>query len=276
MGELFTKNILILLAHILLVSYAGCAHFQDVQSPKEVPKQDNTKAKPCEREVEYYPMHPQNYLDYYSFFDYFEGKASAHLENLKKEHRNSGQADNNKVLSLFPNETSRVHIEEINASGSLSYGVASVSGKNKIYHVTVDYLKYRTDSLKSVVYVSGVGLRLVAKIKTFSAGIDLSSLFALGAAASAKRASGELEFESIGISGKQITPLVPVPTNLSIESVTAAMQALAAIKAKIYEAGGDVKIWPQIAGTVGGTPVENLKHLLDNTISQSPNTKGGN
>lgn len=256
------RNIIFLTIAIIVIS--GCSTMSKFQTndmfPTEVGK------------VSYHPIQPVAYNDFYRKFDYFKDKEKrTSLDKvLDKEDREGKRIEdkdyNEKLLKYFTNETARIYIDDFKAEGKVSYAsMASVSASGSAYQIVVDYLKSRTDSLGDTIYVSGVGLRLRARIVTKKAGLDLSNLYGLGVAASKKQVSGSLEFETIGISGKQITPLVPVPSTLSIESISAAMQALAAIKAKIYGDSREVNIWPQIAGTVGGEPADNLMKLLSAT-----------
>jgi hypothetical protein len=73
----------------------------------------------------------------------------------------------------------------------------------------------------------------------------VSSLFGIGLAAKSGKVSGTLRFETIGIGGKQISPLIPLPSEISVESIQAAMQAAAAIKSNLYDSE-NVSIQPQV------------------------------
>jgi hypothetical protein len=57
--------------------------------------------------------------------------------------------------------------------------------------------------------------------------------------------SGTLRFETIGISGKMISSLIPLPSEISIQSISGAMQAAASIKTNMYD-DTQVQISPQI------------------------------
>lgn len=215
----------------------------------------------CEELTTYRAIQPINFKDYYRCFDNFDGRKSDLIEEALRDNEKT-DASNKNVLKLFPNESSRVYIEEFDQKkGFNAAGIVSLSKKDKLYVVTIDYLKYRTDRIDMNVFVSGFGLRMRAKIKTTNkgGGINLSSLYALGLAASENKLSGSLEFDSIGVTGAEITPLVPIPSNLSMESIATAMQALASIKAKLYD--GEVDVWPQITGTIGPSSCESLKAL---------------
>ncbi len=197
----------------------------------------------------YYPIDPIKFSSYYQHFDSFNGKSRARFVNKKD------------FLKTFPNETLRISIEELTGNRKyISVSLDSVSAPNSTYRIIVDYLKSRDDSIGETIYISGVGIRLHATIKTTKAGLDLSNLHDLGVAASKNQVSGELKFETIGISGEQI--FVPNISALSVESISTAMQALADIKNKIIENNKGIFILPQITGIIGGDPVYNLENLL--------------
>jgi hypothetical protein len=150
------------------------------------------------------------------------------------------------LLYVFPNEAVQVRVARVSAEGKLSLPMASLSAAGQHYEVVVDYAKYRTDrTMDGFVYQSGVGIRIRANVKSFEAGVDISNLFGLGAAAKAGRLSGSLRFETIGIGGKAISTLIPLPTEISVESIQLALQAAAAIKSNIYDEE-DVSVYPQV------------------------------
>lgn len=280
-----------------LTFFTGCAQFQQNQAAQVAAEKELDN---FEKNNMYYPIQPVNFVDFYENFDYFrdykkEGKQETTLQfrdaegkkktcvvkklsEIKKRIFSLGNTEDKaeadclgqyigsvgkeKTMELFPNESSRVFVEQYSQRGQASVAMSNISMANTSYHITIDYLKYRTDNIADTIYVSGFGLRMRARVTTEESGIDLSNIFALGAAASQNKVKGSLEFDSIGISGPQITPLVPVPQNLSTESISAAIQALAAIKSKIYADYKNVKIWPQVAGTVGGDACKNTQRLL--------------
>ena len=50
------------------------------------------------------------------------------------------------------------------------------------------------------------------------------------------------------MSGRDVSPLIPLPSQISVESIQAALQSAAAIKAKLYDDG--VEIVPQVFGAL--------------------------
>jgi hypothetical protein len=91
------------------------------------------------------------------------------------------------------------------------------------------------------VYV-GVGLRIRATIQVVKGTVQLSSLFSLAVAANAGQVVGSLIIQTLGINGQQISALVPLPTDISQSSVQAAMQSLAAMKAKMYDSNVKLQV----------------------------------
>ena len=186
-----------------------------------------------------------------------------------------GKVSIRELFSNFPNEAVRVSVRNIDSSGEMQGYGASSSVRGGRYEVTIDYVKYRTDpyvtdSKQGIIVQSGVGIRLRARITTFEAGLNITSLFGIGAAAKSGQLTGTLEFETIGIGGKAISPLVPLPSEISMESIQNAMQAAAAIKASMYSGEDDVKIVAQVFGEKVADP--SVKFTPDPPAKAVPRT----
>lgn len=186
-----------------------------------------------------------------------------------------GKVENAEVLSFFPNEAVQVSVRDRTVSGEVTAPVVGVSAKGHSYTVVVDYVKYQTERANCEqvkpghdcdrLLRTGVGIRLNADVTTLEADINLSSLFGIAAAAALNQVRGTLRFETIGITGPGISPLVPLPSQISPDSVQGAMQAAAAIKAKLHDQDGSVQVSPQVfaqklhyvpTGTATGAPPE--------------------
>lgn len=186
------------------------------------------------------------------------------------------------LFKALPNETTRIAIGEITASGNVEYGLARVGVEGRSYEVVVDYIKFTTETFAASVSTDtgtriatlaptdgqadpasrpdarvpvyiGVGLRMTASITVHEGTVDLGNLFAIGAAAQARRASGTLVIQTLGVSGSNITPLLPMPGKIDDTTIQNAMVALGSIKSKLYEDGTDVV--PRVLGvynTLGG------------------------
>ena len=93
---------------------------------------------------------------------------------------------------------------------------------------------------------TGIGLRIRAEFKALEGGLNISGLPAIAAAASANGISGRLTVQTLGITGPEITGLMPLISDISVSSIQSAVQAVAAIKAKIYEES--TTVYPKIVG----------------------------
>jgi hypothetical protein len=96
------------------------------------------------------------------------------------------------------------------------------------------------------VYV-GVGLRLTAFVTADEANAKLGSLGALGVEAEAKRIRGWLVVQTLGITGKQVTSSLPLPSDLNQTSIQNAIVSLGAVKAIVYDDANTV-IYPRVTG----------------------------
>jgi hypothetical protein len=171
---------------------------------------------------------------------------------------------NCRILELFPDETVRLAIGQLDASGNISYGVAKAGYQGNHYTVVLDYTKTDTRSLSATgnqaaiasgadsmagrqvpTYV-GIGLRLSANLTVNSGTVDLANLIAIGAAAQAKQLSGTLVIQTLGISGETVASAIPIPSEISESSIQNALVAIGTIKSKIYD--DRTSISPRVIG----------------------------
>ncbi len=197
-------------------------------------------------------------------------------------------AYNTRVMNSLPDETMRLAIGKVDLNSNISFGTANIGYEGNRYLVILDYIKFDTKSCptkivsttgqnKSVrgavadtisfipafetyarpdavipVYV-GVGLRLTATLEVKSGTVDLGNLIAIGAAAEAKQVAGTLIIQTLGISGENISSIIPMPNEINTTTIQNAIMALSSIRAKIYQK--DVRVTPRIVGfynNVGG------------------------
>jgi hypothetical protein len=57
----------------------------------------------------------------------------------------------------------------------------------------------------------------------------------VGVAAQEKRVTGSMVIQTLGISGENVSPVIPMPGDLSMSSIQSAIQALSTIKSKMYD-----------------------------------------
>jgi hypothetical protein len=144
------------------------------------------------------------------------------------------------ILALLPLQYSESSVRKIESSGDIKYLTASVSGDAGSYEVIMDYMKCRVEDVlndgKSLgVGRIGVGFRITAAIVTHTASINLGSLLAIGAEAKNGTLAGSLRVEVIGIDSPDVTTLIPLNAELDQTSLQSALQALATVKAKIWD-----------------------------------------
>lgn len=156
-------------------------------------------------------------------------------------------AHDKSLLNSFSNLVSNVTVYEMKGDGELKLVGIGVSGKNSTYQVIYDFSQTQTifSSDPSFNYSSllvGVGVRMVAKVKTKKAGINLSS--PIGLAANIEHVEGSLEVRVSGIGSQKINGLIPTTSDLSPSSISNALQAISTIKSHIYD--NDTIISPQI------------------------------
>lgn len=165
------------------------------------------------------------------------------------EDKLSGEVKHDKTyLASFPNLVSSVTTYEADKNGGLTLLGNSLSTKNTSYVVIYDYAQTQTIKLEdnennSYYGLVGISVRMVARIKTKTSGINLSDIYGLGVSASNKKVQGSLEVRANGINSLQINSLIPVTADISPSSIANALQAVATIKSHIYDI--ETKITPQ-------------------------------
>jgi len=107
----------------------------------------------------------------------------------------------------------------------------------------------------------GIGLRLKGEILTLKSNLDIGSLMGIAMQAKFGNLIGTLSVSVIGMDSPEITQLFPMPSQIDETSVMKAMEALAAIKAKLNDPGTFItphilavrneqgEDWKEVAGT---------------------------
>lgn len=107
------------------------------------------------------------------------------------------------------------------------------------------------------VYV-GVGLRLSADIRALEGGINLSGLGTIGAQADAKKLTGTLTVQTLGVTGRSIATTLPLPSKLDQTTIENGILAIGTSRAVLYNTGTDqVTSNPRVVGLyspVGSDP----------------------
>ena len=112
--------------------------------------------------------------------------------------------------------------------------------------LSAEEIERRAGNVVIPVYV-GVGLRLTADLQVLRGNLNLSSLGAIAAGVESGRASGSLVVQTIGVTGKQVSTSLPMPSDLNQTTVQNAILALGSIKAVIYD-GKNTTITPRVTG----------------------------
>lgn len=124
-----------------------------------------------------------------------------------------------------------------------------------------------SNNIKIPVYY-GIGLRIHASVTVLKDSINLGSLFELGFAASQKQLNGTLIIQTLGISGRNISQIIPIPDKINESTIQSSLQALATIKSKIYD--DDTKITPQVVGFKLPYNIQGARDLIESTLQSAP------
>ena len=169
------------------------------------------------------------------------------------------------LLRDLDTETVRISLSRIGGSASANIAVVGTSVEGESYALVIDYIKYLTSNREvstesrieggktvaesysgHIPMYTGIGLRIRAEFTALESGLNISGLPALAIAASSNSVNGRLTVQTLGITGSEVTGLMPIISDISIASIQTAVQSVAAIKAKIYE--DSTVVYPKIVG----------------------------
>lgn len=146
------------------------------------------------------------------------------------------ELSNSEVNKRLPLEMQTISVLKIDSETSAGFVSAKMSASAGTYQVVMDYAKY-TDSVGSNKRMTrvGVGVRIVADVKTAKANIDLGSLFAISAAAKAGLLSGRITVLKIGMDSQKLSVALPTLADISDATLQNSLLAVGAIKARVFE-----------------------------------------
>lgn len=188
---------------------------------------------------------------------------------------------NEEVLRILPNEEMNLIVGEVSDNGSIIYTPFSVTKKGHTYVVSMDYTKYTSvrmnegddESSKelfdhyTIIVKVGIGIRVTASFIAAEDSIRIGSLYGIGLAAQQNKISGTLKVQTIGISGKDISSLIPMPSEINVTTIQDAIQAIGGIKAKIYDTT-NVTIQPQAFSIATMNNKKAALEMLDATFGK--------
>jgi hypothetical protein len=144
------------------------------------------------------------------------------------------------VNKLLTNISTEITQSDLDVSGS----VASIFGASHSHRqYVIDFMKWRAEPLTyttggastSMGWVRvGAGLRLVVDI-TKNDGSASGSLQALAANVKAGKVEGSISTELIGLDASEVTQAMPFTVDLSEGNIQKVVEALALVKAKLYD-----------------------------------------
>ncbi len=170
------------------------------------------------------------------------------------------------LLRDLDTDTVRIALDDFQGTATINARVGGSSVKGRKYLLIADYIKYfagakdidieyrtcycepnrvLTFAERIPIYL-GVGLRVRAEFEALENKIDISGLPALAIAADSKAISGRLTVQTLGISGPEITDTFPIISEISVSSIQNALQAMASVKAKLYDEA--TVVFPKLIG----------------------------
>jgi len=144
-----------------------------------------------------------------------------------------------------------------------NFGDIQSASTDKYSNILAESENDYSHEIRIPVYI-GVGLRVHASVTASKDSLNIGSLFGLGVAASQNEITGSLIIQTLGISGKEISQLMPISEQINQSTIQNAMQAIATMKSKLYDAETD--IFPQVIGFNLPYNIEGAKDLIESTI----------
>lgn len=136
------------------------------------------------------------------------------------------------IRNLLSNSSSKMTIEKKDASGRFNYIVLGSTLQKGEYKVTYDFTNSFNQQFELREGVEtlgefGVGVRLIAEVKTRSNAVDVNGLIPLIINAKNNKLSGSLKYNIYGIKHPKINTSVPAILNLNEDSIQKAFDAIA-------------------------------------------------
>ena len=183
-------------------------------------------------------------------------KYGSRLVDISKKLDDTSKILNSREVSVLPGET-----------------VQSTSVKIIIDTTSIVYYA------KYIPVYYGVGVRLRARVTTKSADVNITSLSGIQAGVEAKKLTGTLTVQTLGLSGRAISSVIPLPSELNQTTIQNALMAMATIKGLMYDK--EVVITPSALGYLRPNIIDKnvnsdyytyiniilLQHLIDDPIN---------
>ncbi len=151
-----------------------------------------------------------------------------------------GKIGGQEFVDKYPYETSRItFICARSATGNARFAFLEAGTNYSHEFIVQEY--FRTDRKLpeantnwSGIY--GAGVRVIIDVRSLDGKVAINSLFGLGADAEAKKITGTISLQVMGMGGRVVTNAMAVPVNLSSESISNALQTIQTLKTGIFEA----------------------------------------
>jgi hypothetical protein len=172
------------------------------------------------------------------------------------------------ILDFVSVDTTNVRFQVANTSGSTP--VSALKNIRAAERLSVlrmkkdEAVKQGFDEFVIPVYV-GVGLRLTAVVTVREGKLNLAGLTGLGAAAEAKKASGSLIVQTLGINGPEVAAALPLPSELNVTTVQNAILSLGGIKSTLWS--DKTRIAARVTGIYNPLPTGDLR-LINGIVSE--------
>ena len=156
-------------------------------------------------------------------------------------------------LESLPNSEDFVSIANTKLQTGIGFGDSGISTEDGQYEIVSQWVRFfngkPVDAYGAVIegqeHKIGIGARIVAHISTSKAGINLSDLFAVAAAAEREEVRGSLLFTIQGIYGKGVDTYTPKISKLDTANLQRALESIQSIKTLLHN-DSSIKIYPQV------------------------------
>lgn len=152
------------------------------------------------------------------------------------------------ILKSLPNSDTYVTVLDSSESAQLGFLFFSGGGSNNISTIVQEYSLYRDDfdCNSKTAYRTGIAIRLIVEVNEKGANISTSSIAALAAKAEAKELKARVRLQTLGVTSKEITKAIEIPSELNFTTLRQLYQAFDVAKNSIWESS--VSVSPQLIG----------------------------
>jgi hypothetical protein len=152
------------------------------------------------------------------------------------------------ILNMLPNSDTFVYVFDLRTATKLGLFFMSLEGSGKMSVIMQEYIMYRDsfDPAANRTTRFGIGVRIFIVVGESAVNIATVSIPSIAAQVQTGKLRATIRLQTLGISGRNVTEAIPMPTELTFTTLMQMYQAMDVIKKAIWDE--NTVITPQIIG----------------------------